>query len=244
MVKRIENAYGKVVRGVFFAVNPIKKVAVKTTCIIHKFINIQSIQILHNEGELEAWSFYKEHIRQLNAGVKWADSDFKSSNHFFHYEKEKGLYGLSNALSECEKYHKMSLEHLKKGELEKALFYLGAACHLLQDSTVPHHVNNKLLKKHREFELWIISKLFNDYDFTQEVGIIRNESVRDYIKKNAIFANATHEGYRTIENKEERYYLIASEILSRAQKTTAGFLLDFYNKNLQNRNLQHRIPSA
>lgn len=236
MVKRIENAYGKMLRGVFFAVNPIKKIAVKTTCIIHKFINIQSIQILHNHGEVEAWKFYKKNIKALNAGVTWADGDFKSSNHFFHYKKEKGLYGFSNALAECEKYYKLSLDHLKKGEVDKALFFLGAACHLVQDSTVPHHVNNKLLKKHREFELWIISRLFNDYDFTEEKGIIEYKTVREYIKENALYAYGVHEEYNNILEKEERYYNIALKILSRAQQSTAGFLLDYYNKNFLERN--------
>lgn len=236
MTKKIESAYGKLLRGVFFAVNPIKKIAVKTTCIIHKFINIQSIQILHNHKEMEAWKFYKSHIRALNAGVTWADGDFKSSNHFFHYQKEKGLYGFSNALAECEKYYHLSLDYLKKGEIEKALFFLGASCHLVQDSTVPHHVNNKLLKKHREFELWIISRLFNDYDFTQEKGIIQYNYIREYIKENALYAYTIHEEYLPIEEKEERYYNIAWRILSRAQQSTAGFLLDYYNKNLKQEN--------
>ena len=236
MVRKIESAYGKLLRGVFFAVNPIKKIAVKTTCIIHKFINVQSIQILHNEGELDAWRFYKSHIRPLNAGVKWADGDFKSSNHFFHYQKERGLYGFSNALSECEKYYKQSLDYLKKGDMDKALFFLGASCHLVQDSTVPHHVNNKLLKKHREFELWIISRLFNDYDFTEEKGIIQYKTVKEYIKENALYAYGVHEEYDPIVEKEERYYNIAFRILSRAQQSTAGFLLDYYNKNLKEKN--------
>lgn len=243
MVKRVENAYGKVLRGVFYAVNPIKKMAVKTTCIIHKFINIQSVQILHNEEHMEAWKFYKGHIKSLNAGVTWADGDFKSSNHFFHYKKERGLYGFSNALAECEKYYRQSLEHLKKGEMEKALFFLGASCHLVQDSTVPHHVNNKLLKKHREFELWIISKLFNDYDFTEEKGIIQYKCSREYIKENALFAYKIHERFKDKEEKEERYYNISHRILSRAQQTTAGFLLDYYDKYLKKKDYEKKNSS-
>ncbi|MEQ8197801.1 MAG: zinc dependent phospholipase C family protein [Clostridiaceae bacterium] len=238
MKQKFESAYGKMVKGLFFTVNPIKKIAVKTNCTVHKFINIQGIEILHNEGELEAWDFYKRHVKPLNAGVKWADKDFKSSGHFFHFEKEKGLYGLSNALYDCEKYYRLSLDYLKKNEMDKALFYLGASCHLVQDSTVPHHVNNKLLKKHREFELWIISKLFNDYDFSQENGIISFSSIKEFIKENALFAKRKHEKYGSIQDKEDRYHMISSEILARAQKTTAGFLLKYYNENIKD-----RVPS-
>ena len=62
--------------------------------------------------------------------------------------------GFSNALEECKKYYNTTLNYTKAGDFNEALFYFGAACHLIQDATVPQHVNNKLLKSHRKFELW------------------------------------------------------------------------------------------
>ncbi|MBU5592825.1 zinc dependent phospholipase C family protein [Clostridium sp. MSJ-4] len=230
---KFEFTYGKALHGIMFAVNPLKKLVLKTHCIVHKFINIQAIQILNNDGYVEAGDYYRDHIKPLNEGVTWADQDFKSSNHFYHVTKGKGLYGFSDALTEGKKYYKMAINYMEAGDTNKALFYLGAACHLVQDTTVPHHVNNKLLKKHRKFELWIISKLFSDYSFAVESGILRFDSIDDYIKSNSQVAYSAYSKFSSIEDKEERYFRISSLILKQAQVTTAGFLLDFYESYIK-----------
>ncbi|MEK6264234.1 MAG: phospholipase, partial [Clostridium sp.] len=77
MKKKIEATYGKTLRGIMISVNPIKKKIMKTHCIVHKFINIQAIEILENKGYSEVNSFYKGYIKELNRGVTWADQDFK-----------------------------------------------------------------------------------------------------------------------------------------------------------------------
>jgi phospholipase C len=230
MKKKIETTYGRTLQGLMFAVNPVKKAVLKTHCTVHKYINMRAIDILKNEKHQEQYNFYRENIKPLNLGVTWADQDLKSSNHFFHSEKSKGLYGFSDALTECTKYYKKAVSLLKNGEVEKAVFYFGAACHLVQDVTVPHHVSNKLLKSHRRFELWIIARLMSDYSFEAEFGIKRYDSLDKYIINNAQMANNAHEKYETIYNLEERYGKLASEIIKEAQRTTAGFMLDFYDE--------------
>ena len=230
MKKRFEYTYGKTLKALMITVNPIKKRVKKTHCIVHKFINIQAIEILKNKGYSEAHSFYKGYIRELNRGVTWADQDFKSSNHFYHYIKGTGLYGFSNALTEFEKYYKCALRFKQAGDTRQALFYFGAACHLIQDATVPQHVNNKLLKHHRNFELWIIGKLMSDYSFPVTNEIIKQDNIEDYIKNNALFASKTHNANINIKDKEDRYNKISSLIIQRAQKTTAGLMLDFYDE--------------
>ena len=229
MKKKIEITYGKTLKGLMVTVNPIKKKIMKTHCIVHKFINIQSIEILKNEGHSEVHGFYKAHIKELNNGVTWADQDFKSSNHFYHHIKGTGLYGFSNALAEFGKYYKSALKFMEAGDIKQALFYFGAACHLVQDATVPQHVNNKLLKNHRNFELWIISKLMSDYSFPILNEIIKHDNIDDYIKNNALFANETYIAYANIQDREVRYKKISTLIVQRAQKTTAGLMLNFYN---------------
>ena len=114
--KKIEATYGKTLKGLMITVNPIKKKIMKTHCIVHKFINIQAIEILKNKGYSEVHSFYKSHIKELNKGVTWADQDFKSSNHFYHHIKGTGLYGFSNALTEFEKYYKSALKFVEAGD--------------------------------------------------------------------------------------------------------------------------------
>ncbi|ERI90133.1 hypothetical protein HMPREF1982_04073 [Clostridiales bacterium oral taxon 876 str. F0540] len=73
MKERFESTYGITLRGIMHAVNPIKKKILKTNCTIHKFINMQAIEILKNEGYLKQHEFFKNHIKPLNEGVTWAD---------------------------------------------------------------------------------------------------------------------------------------------------------------------------
>ena len=159
---RIENTYGHTLKALLRAVNPIKKKVKKTDCIVHQFINREALIILKNDGYENEYNFFKNHIDTLNSGVIWADSDFKSTNHFYHYKEGKGLYGCSNALVECEKYYKKAKKHYGDENAVKAMFYLGAACHLIQDSTVPAHANVNL-RNHKNFETWSIKKVEEGY---------------------------------------------------------------------------------
>jgi len=220
-----------------FAVNPLKKKLIKTYCTIHRYINMQAIELLKNEGYEKEYEFYRKNIKYLNDGVTWADQDFKSSNHFYHYSKGKGLFGFSNALDECKKYYKKAISYNNSIDEENAIFYFGAACHLIQDSTVPQHVNNNLLKSHRKFELWIISKFMSDYSFFAEKGIIRYKKLDDYIINNSLMANNTYLKFINIRYREERYSEISSRIIKEAQRTTAGVMIDFYKELHDKRNI-------
>ena len=113
----IEKTYGSAVKGIFFAVNPLKKRIMKTNCTVHKFIIIQAIEILKINGYSKEYDFFRKYVRALNIGVTWADQDFKSSNHFYHITRGRGLYGFSDALTECKKYYSKSMQFLKSGEI-------------------------------------------------------------------------------------------------------------------------------
>ena len=230
MRNKIEKTYGNALKGIFSAVNPLKKKILKTHCTVHKFIMIQAIEILKNDGYEEEHNFFKKHIKSLNAGVTWADQDFKSSNHFYHITKARGLYGFSDALTECKKYYDKSINYLNSADIGRALFFFGSVCHLVQDVTVPQHVNNRLLKNHREFELWIISRLMTDYSFEAKSGVVIYETLEDYIKNNAITANSTYTKYLNIQSRDERYGKVATDILQEAQRTTAGLMVKYYDK--------------
>lgn len=230
MRRKFERTYGKTLRGLFSAVNPLKKKLLKTNCTVHKFITMQAIEILKNDGYDKQYEFFREHISSLNTGVAWADQDFKSSNHFYHLGKGKGLFGFSDALTECKDYYNKSMAYMKAKDVYKALFYFGASCHLVQDATVPQHVNNHLLKSHRKFELWIISRLLTDYSFVTGEGAIVYDSIDEYIRNNAIMANNAYMKNIYIESRDEKYGKIATEILQEAQRTTAGFMITYYDE--------------
>ncbi|ERI90132.1 hypothetical protein HMPREF1982_04072 [Clostridiales bacterium oral taxon 876 str. F0540] len=133
-------------------------------------------------------------------------------------------------MTECKKYHNKSIAYMKLKEIDKSLFYLGAACHLIQDMTVPHHVNNRLLDSHRGFEMWIIKRFMSDYTFLIDKGVLRYKAVEDYIKNNALAANNVYLKYLKVQSKEERYGKMAAAIIKEAQNSTAGFFLDFYDQ--------------
>lgn len=225
----IENSYSTIFKGMLKAVNPIKKKIIRTECEVHKFINNQAIVILKNDGHDYAFRELSLNIDKINEGVVWADQDFKSSNHFYNPDKEKGLYGCSNAFKECSYYYALALTEYKKGNKENAYFYLGASCHLIQDMTVPQHVNVKLLDNHRKFEQWII-KTHKNHDMfrTIEGGIYLN-SIKNFIDFNAKVALKTYYKYQNEKNTNLRYHKITSVILNVAQKTTAGLMLKFFN---------------
>jgi phospholipase C len=229
MKNKFERTYGRTIRGVFHMVNPVKKRIMKTNCIVHKYINYKAIDILSLDGYEAESAFLKKYIVSINDGVKWADQDFKSTNHFYSVGKGRGLYGFSNALTECSKYYNSSVNYYYAGDIEKSMFYLGAACHLIQDSTVPQHVNNKLLKEHRKFEMWIIGKYMSDDLFIAKSGLIKYNSLEEFIRKNAEMATKTYFNYINIIKHEDRYNKIATTILKEAQRTTAGFMLFFFD---------------
>lgn len=232
--KGFENTYGKVLTGMMLAANPFKKMAFKTPCMVHRFINIQAVVILENEGYDKAAHFYKAFIKSLNEGATWADQDFKSINHFYHNEKKKGLYGFSDGLTEAQRYRDRALFYLEKGNLERSVFYLGVFCHLSQDMTVPQHVNNRLLDSHKSYETWIKKKIFAEIDYSVEEGILRFETLDDYIRENAVVANFYYEKYKTMEDKDLMYETLSRKMLKVAQNTTAGLLLDFYELYYEN----------
>ncbi|BAK80808.1 zinc dependent phospholipase C family protein [Candidatus Arthromitus sp. SFB-rat-Yit] len=227
---RVELTYGRAIKKIMDITNPIKKMLMKTNCITHKFINNNSIQILNNESLYNISIFIKKYIDFINDGVVWADQDYKSSNHFYNIDTLKGLYGFSDLLNEFKKYYRTAMYYLDKNQIEKCMFYVGVCLHLIQDSTVPQHGSGDLFNEHRNFELWIVSKIYDENKFKIETGIQRFNRVEDYIIKNIAFSQKINIINKNIKDREKRYMNISCEILRRAHETTAGFLVDIYER--------------
>lgn len=229
MKRKIEKNYNKAMRGVIKVVNPIKNRVKRTECIVHQYINVEAVKLLDSSKMTEEFFFYKDYLSDLNRGVKWADADLKCTNHFYHHEHGKGLYGFSNAKEECIKYYNEALKLYKENEINNAMFFLGAACHLVQDCTVPAHAMTNL-KKHKPLEKYIVNKVASGYRINIEGEAIIYSSIHDYIINNsrdAVKANKDHETHRL---KRERFDNITKEIVEKAIRTTAGVLCDFYKK--------------
>lgn len=224
----LEKSYSYVFKNMLRAVNPVKKRIMTAECIVHKFINNQSVVILKNDGYLDAYNLMESYINDINAGVVWADQDLKSSSHFYNPHKNKGLYGSSNAKKECIAYYTRALNEYFHGDIENSMFYLGAACHIIQDLTVPQHANVHLLNSHKSYENWVIRTHMHHDEFKIKEGGIYFNSLNKYINFNSKEAIRAHRKHSNVENRHVRFHLITSKILTMAQATTAGLMFKFY----------------
>ncbi|OGO79508.1 MAG: hypothetical protein A2Y23_09535 [Clostridiales bacterium GWB2_37_7] len=226
----IEKAYGSAFKTVLWFVKPIKKLFIKTLCEVHVFLNNNALQILKNDGYTKEFEFFEKYKDSLNKGVVWADQDFKSREHFYNPYTQKGLYGCKTSMQNFEKYYCHALVHWDCEDYDKAMFYLGAAVHLIQDSTIPQHGSINLLKSHRSYEQWVI-KVHDDFEHYSIVsGGTYLDSPYKYIPYNAKHAIQICTRYSLIKNYEEKYEKIANNTFHMAQRTTAGCLLNFYTK--------------
>lgn len=226
----VESLYGKSFKTLLWFIKPIKKLFIKTLCEVHVFINNQSLEILKNDGHREVYEFFAKYRDKLNEGAVWADQDFKSREHFYNPYTQKGLYGCKSSKERFRQYYCHALVYWDCGDYDKAMFYLGAAVHLIQDSTIPQHGSVNLLKSHRSYEQWII-KIHDDFEHysIKEDGIYLDSPYK-YIPYNSKHAIQIFNRYSLIKNAEERYFKIANNTFHMAQRTTAGCLLNFYTK--------------
>ncbi|EPY2275789.1 zinc dependent phospholipase C family protein [Clostridium sporogenes] len=228
----LEKYYSYVFKNVIKAVNPVKKRIMKAECMVHKFINTQSVIVLKNDGHMEAYKLMEAYISDINEGVVWADQDLKSSNHFYNPYKNKGLYGNSDAKQECISYYTRALNEYFHGDIKNSMFYLGATCHLIQDLTVPQHANVHLLNSHRSYEKWVIRTHILHDEFKIEEGGIYFNSLKQYIDFNSKEAISIYRKHSHVKNRHIRFHIITSMVLTMAQATTAGLMFKFY-KDIQ-----------
>lgn len=227
-VKDFEDAYFKLLKTLFYAINPIKKSIMETQCKVHKHINIQALKILKNDKYVKEYDFFNKYILKINEGAVWADQDFKSSNHFYNPYKKKGLYGRKTAMDLGVEYYEKAIKFWKEKEFEEGAFYLGAALHIIQDMTVPQHANIRLLDDHRQYENYVIKTHEYMYNIEVNKGTYLLESIEEYIRFNSRMALKIYKKFRFISKDEKRYYRIARCGLSLAKRTTAGAMVMFY----------------
>jgi phospholipase C len=224
-----ETTYGHILSTVLGIANPVKKRIIKTECKVHRIINIQALKILKNDGYAEEYVFFSSYISDIGQGAVWADQDFKSSNHFYNPYKKKGLYGRKSAMDLGVEYYNKSIKLWREGKFNRALFYLGAALHIVQDMTIPQHVNIRLLDNHRQYETFVKRTFNHVRDFQVERGAYLLDSIEEYIRFNARIALKVHKRFKRITDDERRFHMVTKCALPLAKKTTAGAMVMFYN---------------
>lgn len=229
MKKKLESAYAKALSNTFKAVNPIKKSVIKTTCEVHLFIQENAIEILKNEGYYNEYEFFKDHLVEINKGLVWADQDFKSYHHFYNAKEGKGKYGYDeNAMTVAKTYYNKAIKYFTMGNYARSLFFFGAACHIIQDLTIPQHAKGRLLDNHRQFETYVKENYKKIKRFKSHQDSIVLNSIEDYADYNSLHALRVDHMYRNIEDLNTKFYLIAVKSITLSQKTTAGCMIMFF----------------
>lgn len=239
-MKSIELYYGQAFRSILKAVNPFKKTIIKTEAKVHQFINNYAFNILEENGYDAEFKEFEDYIDIINKGAVWADQDFKSINHFYNPRKKKGLYGHGNALKLVEKYYRTALDSYEENNVEKSMFYLGASVHIIQDLTIPQHVNIRLLDNHRQYENFVKIAYDKVKDFRTLDKPILFDRIEDYVRFNTRVALRIHKQFKEIQDDDLRFYKVTRCSLPLSQRTTAGCLIMFFRqiKNV-NVNVEH-----
>lgn len=229
MKDALENVYARALSSTFRVVAPIKRNIMKTECEVHLFIQENALNILKINGYQEEYEFFKMYKPQMNKGLVWADQDFKCYHHFYNPNLQKGKFGYDdNAMTVTQSYYNRSLKYLGLGNYERAMFYLGAACHIVQDLTIPQHAKGKLLDNHRQFETYVKANYKTMKRFRTVDKPILLDSVEEYVEFNSTLGLDLDYMYRDIENLNTKFYLTAIKAITVSQRTTAGCMLMFY----------------
>ncbi|MDP4093121.1 MAG: zinc dependent phospholipase C family protein [Bacillota bacterium] len=231
MSGRVEKAYGSLLKCMRYAVDPFKKALIVTECKVHCFINMQALEIIKADEYQDAYMFFSDYAVQLNEGVIWADQNLKSMGHFYNPYSDNGLYGNTDAVSLASEYYQKALFYWENQDPENSIFYLGASLHLVQDVTVPHHANIRLLDNHRRFEDFVRRTYQKSLDYKVSYGgYYYMKTIEEAVRCNAHNAIRIYSRLQKIEDEEKRYEAITKFTLPLAQRTTAGCLVMFYRK--------------
>ncbi len=234
MKKKIEKAYASALTKTFKAINPIKKSIITTDCEVHLFIQENALETLKNYNYDEEYKFFLEYMEYINKGLVWADQDFKSYHHFYNPKQKKGMYGYEeNALTTAIKYYNKSLKYFVLEKYEESMFFFGAACHIIQDLTIPQHAKGKLFDNHRQFEVYVKYNYRKIKKFKSHEGPILLNSIEGYADHNSTQALKFDHLYQNIRDTKTKFYLTAIKSMNLAQRSSAGCMIMFF-KDLSN----------
>lgn len=216
--------YWKATKILLTLVSPLQKVTSEPGT-AHCVCNKQAVKILFNDGKIAVANLIEAYIDELNKGVEWADYDFKNSSHFYNPITGKGAWRWPNAVMECNLHVSLAKQFAAVKNYKKAMFYLGAAVHLIQDMCVPHHSRGVMLKGHQEFEDWV-EKEHEKFLIDKGGSYHKYTSPARWIINNAKFSYTL---YPLVEDGSPLldYQEATSKLLILSQVTTAGFFASF-----------------
>ncbi|SFG10955.1 phospholipase C [Desulfotomaculum arcticum] len=194
-------------------------------CATHVFINRQARLILKKDGHVEAADLLDTFHRELDLGVCWPDGGWGSVHHFYHARTGGGILGRTPSSVYIDRYYRLAVERWRQGNISKAMFFLGAATHLLQDACEPHHSRCSMGIGHHSYETWVKE---NKENFIVLRGGIYPK-YREPIKWLRLCSRKSYNLFYLVTQKLDigNYQTATRSLLPFTQRITAGFWLTF-----------------
>ena len=208
--------------------------------ITHEFCNQQALQILHNDGFALYAQFLTTYMTELTAGVYWADKGWRNVSHYFEPSSGKGLWQFATAIETFQLYYQQGISNLHGKNYSRAVFFLGAAAHLMQDLCVPHHARGKLFSGHKEYESWV-QQCYTHYAVESNHIMSKDATLASQLLGNAVVAADLFD-WVNLDQGATDYHEATAILLPQAQRSTAGLFLKFCLAS--SHSLHHATPST
>ena len=186
----------------------------------HCFINRQARIILAADGHEDLARLVRPLADDMDRGSYWADAGWKSMTHMYNPPRGGGVGAAPAAPVVCYLYSPPAGRGGRHGAARRTAFFLGAAAHVVQDLCVPHHACNRLLSGHSAFEA--LAEGTCQQHRAEEAGLYDlSDTPGGWVHRNAESAQPFME---PAAGGPVQMLEAISELLPRAQRTTAGFI--------------------
>ncbi len=205
----------------------------------HQFLFDQIPIILANDGHAGVADFIDgRNLMRMKLGSIRADETlWDSREHYMDPQTHEGLIGFKSAGQLGAERFNAAVSDWIAGNKDGAFFNVGWATHLVQDLTVPHHAALTPLDYHAEYEQWVFDHRHDypvssggiyDFDSYLPDHYESESDPFDWVDYNAHYSIQFFEDVNG-ENGQggNDYAFAAASLLSRAQRTSAGFLMMF-----------------
>lgn len=200
-----------------------------TPGVTHAHCLKQAYSVLKQDGKVDAATLFDAYHLALTKGLYWADSGWKNVNHFYSHPDKQGIIGWPGATAECQYYFNKAFSLFSKN-LDKGMFFLGAALHLIQDMCVPHHSLGVLFDGHREFETWATQN-WDKFPAIKGAYLPFSHPAQ-WIDHNAHASGPLYSLVSMKEGCSEESYIKASETLIPLTIATSAGFLDFVSQKI------------
>lgn len=192
----------------------------------HRFINLQALAVLTADGKRQQALWLHQYLDDFNEGCDWADTGWKNVRHMYDPDTGFGFKGWPSAVDSVREYWGLAVRYHHEHDLRKAFFHLGAAAHLVQDLCVPHHAAVRLFDGHKQFEQYAVR--YRHRFAVHGDGIYNLARMPEgWAINNAIYTRARYGHCLDAACSRQAIQAAVSDLLPRAQRTTAGFVAYF-----------------